>query len=56
MKKIVKKTVKKTRSRDAMVEDVLAKVRRMCHYAVENLCVQDAEFEELEWMLYRYVK
>ena len=67
MKKLTKKPAKKTMKKRAkkpakrltrtqMVDKILSKVKYMCNDASENLYVQDAEFEELEWMLYQYVK
>ena len=55
-KRTAKKVAKKTLSHDAMVGKVMAKVKHMCDYASRNLCVEDADLEELEWMLYQYIK
>ena len=56
VKRTAKKAAKKTLSHSAMIDKIMAKVKYMCNYATDNLCVQDADFEELEWMLCRYVK
>ena len=41
---------------ESRIEQILAKVREMCKQAVEDQCVQPALEEELEMMLFRYVK
>jgi uncharacterized protein YutD len=51
--KILKK--KKTPKKDKITR-ILAKVTEICDYACEHNCTEQAHFEELEWMLNRYVK
>ena len=60
-KKTVKKTAKKSRakktlSRDAKIANILKLVHEISEYARENLCVEDAQMEELEWKLNEYIK
>ncbi len=60
-KKTVKKTTKKTRakkapSRETKIAHILRLVREIGEYASENLCVEDAQMEELEWVLRKYIK
>ena len=53
-KKPVKKPAKKTHN-DRIVE-ILAKVSEICDYAIDNLCTEPSQFEELECLLNDYVK
>ena len=39
------------RRREDNITKILAKVSEICDYAIENLCTQPAQFEELEMML-----
>ena len=60
-KKTTKKTVKKTRakkapSRETKIAHILRLVSEISDYASENLCVQPAQMEELEWVLRKYIK
>ena len=60
-KRSVKKTVKKSRakktlSRDTKIANILKLVREIGEYARENLCVEDAQMEELEWKLNEYIR
>ena len=55
-KKSAKKTAKKTLSCNDKITRILSKVNEICNYAIENQCTQQAQFEELEWMLNEYVK
>lgn len=55
-KKLTKKSAKKTLSRNDKIAEILSKVNEISNYAIENLCTQQAQFEELEWMLNKYVK
>ena len=56
-KKLAKKSrAKKTLSRDAKITHILRLVREIGEYARENLCVEDAQMEELEWKLNEYIK
>lgn len=57
MKKLAKKkSAKKTLSRNDKIAEILSKVNEICNYAINNLCTEQAQFEELEWMLNQYVK
>lgn len=47
---------KRSEKRNRCIERVIAKVNEMCDYAIENLCVQPAQFEELEMMLLKHMK
>lgn len=56
MKKVAKrKTAAQRRKADQKREDkiteILSKVSEICDYAIDNLCTEPAQFEELEWML-----
>lgn len=42
--------------REDRITRILAKVSEICDYAIENLCTQQAQFEELEMLLNDYVK
>lgn len=60
-KRSVKKTAKKSRakktlSRDAKIANILRLVHEIGEYARENLCVEDAQMEELEWKLNEYIR
>lgn len=60
-KKTTKKTTKKTRAkkapnRETKIAHILRLVTEIGDYAVENLCVQPAQMEELEWKLREYIK
>lgn len=56
-KKIAKKSrAKKAPSRETKIAHILRLVREIGEYASENLCVQPAQMEELEWVLYKYIK
>ena len=52
-KKPAKKPVKKSAAqlREGKIAKILSKVSEICNYAIDNLCTQPAQFEELEWML-----
>jgi len=59
MKKIAvktKKRVRKSPSRETKIAHILRLVRKISDYAVENLCVEPAQMEELEWKLCEYIK
>lgn len=55
-KKTAKKRAKKTLSRDDKITRILSKVSEICDYAIDNLCTEQAQFEELELLLNEYVK
>lgn len=55
-KKPTKKRAKKTLSREARIDRILEKVKEITDYAEEHTYTQPAQFEELEWMLYQYIK
>ena len=42
--------------RESHINQVIAKVQKMCKQAEEDQCVQPAMWEELEFMLQSYVK
>ena len=42
--------------REDRITRILAKVSEICDYAIENLCTQQAQFEELEMLLNDCVK
>ena len=42
--------------RESHVKQVMAKVKEMCKQAEEDQCVQPAAWEELEEMLFHYVR
>jgi len=54
----IKKTTKKNAAqlREDKITKILSKVKEICDYAIENLCTEQAQFEELEWMLRKYIK
>lgn len=59
--KRLKLTAKQKRARAACrrenrITEILAKVAEICDYAVENLCTQQAQFEELEMLLRDAIK
>jgi hypothetical protein len=62
VKKSAKKPVKKAAKKNAaqLREDKITKIRSMvseiCDYAIDNLCTEQAQFEELEWKLREYIK
>ena len=47
---------KRSEKRNKCIEQIISKVNEMCNYAIENLCTQPAQFEELEMMLNEYVR
>ena len=57
-KKTAKKTTKKNAAqlREDKITKILSKVSEICDYAIENLCTEQAQFEELEWMLREIIK
>lgn len=55
-KKTTKKRAKKKLSRDDKITRILSKVSEICDYAIDNLCTEQAQFEELEMLLNEYVK
>lgn len=57
-KKSTKKSLsqKKADARAKKVEKILEMVRGMCDYAMDNLMVEPAHWEELEYELYKMVK
>lgn len=46
----------KQMKRESRIKQVIAKVQKMCKQAEEDQCVQPAMWEELEEMLFSYVK
>jgi len=60
-----KKTAKKTKKRakknaaqlcEDKITKILSMVSEICDYAIENLCTEQAQFEELELKLREYIK
>ena len=43
-------------SKSDKIARILDKVREICDYAVENQCTEQAQFEELELLLNRYIR
>lgn len=43
-------------SRNDKIAKIMTKVSEIAEYAIENLCTEQAQFEELEWMLNRYIR
>jgi len=52
MSRINQKAIK----RESHAEQIMDKVREMCKQAQEDLCVQPALWEELEYLVHCYVK
>ena len=54
----MKKTVfvKKATRRYKKIDKILAKVKEIAEYAIDNLCTQDSQFEELEMILNDCIK
>ncbi len=46
----------KAMKRESHIKQIMDKVHKMCKQAMEDLCVQPALEEELEELLYSYVK
>ena len=46
----------KQMKRESRIKQVIAKFQKMCKQAEEDQCVQPAMWEELEEMLFSYVK
>jgi hypothetical protein len=46
----------KEMNRESHIKQIIAKVREICSHAIEDCCVQPAYLEELEEMLFCYVK
>lgn len=55
---LVKKPAKKSAAqlREDKITEVLSKVSEICDYAIDNLCTEQAQFEELEQLLRTYIK
>ena len=56
MKKTTKNSAKRakknaTQLREDNIAKILGKVSEICDYAIENICTEPAQFEELELML-----
>ncbi len=58
VKKPAKKPAKKSAAqlREDKITEVLSKVSEICDYAIDNLCTEQAQFEELEQLLRTYIK
>ena len=57
-KKPVKKRIKKNTAklREDKITNILSMVSEICNYTIDNLCTEQAQFEELEWKLRKYIK
>ena len=57
-KKATKKRAKKTSAqlREDKITKILSMVSEICDYAIDNLCTQQAQFEELECELRDAIK
>ena len=57
-KKTTKKRAKKnaTQLREDKITKILSMVSEICDYAIENLCTEPSQFEELELKLRDYIK
>lgn len=61
-KKTVKKATKKRAKKNAAqlredkITKILSMVSEICDYAIENLCTEQAQFEELEWELRQAIR
>lgn len=57
-KKTSKKATKKNAAqlREDKITKILSMVSEICDYAIENLCTEQAQFEELEWELRQAIK
>ena len=51
--KVSKKKMKTVDLREVAVDKIRAHVKSMCDYAIANQCVEQSQFEELDWMLMR---
>lgn len=51
-----KSHAKKAPSRETKIAHILRLAREIGEYASENLCVEDAQMEELELVLRNYIK
>ena len=45
------KRVRAAQRRESNITKILAKVSEICDYAIDNLCTEQAQFEELEMLL-----
>lgn len=54
MKKCAKKNA--TQLREDKITKILSMVSEICDYAIENLCTEPSQFEELELKLRDYIK
>ena len=55
---LIKTSTKKNdaQKREDKITKILAKVSEICDYAIENLCTEQAQFEELEILLRDAIK
>ena len=51
-----KKIVSINKKREDNIAKIISKVHEICDYAVNNLCTEQAQFEELELMLRESIK
>ena len=62
VKKTAKKTTQKRAKKNATqlhedkITKILSMVSEICDYAIENLCTEQSQFEELELKLREYIK
>ena len=57
-KKAAKKATKKNAAQkcEDKITEILSMVSEICDYAIDNLCTEQAQFEELEMKLREYIK
>lgn len=60
-KKATKKRAKHVKKNAAQLREdkitkILSMVSEICDYAIENLCTEQAQFEELEWELRQAIR
>ena len=55
-KKTTKKRAKTAQLREDKITKILSMVSEICDYAIENLCTEPSQFEELELKLRDYIK
>ena len=51
-----KRHAAKKLDRNGKIAKIIAKVSEICDYAIDNLCTEPAQMEELECMLNEFIK